>query len=77
MSDSFATLWTVACQDPLSMGIARQEYWSVWPCLPPGALPDLGTEPTSPMSPVFTCRFFTITTTWEAHVMVYRQLLCI
>ena len=28
MSDSFATLWTVAYQDPLSMGIARQEYWS-------------------------------------------------
>ena len=24
----FATLWTVACQAPLSMGFFRQEYWS-------------------------------------------------
>ena len=23
----FATLWTAACQDPLSMGFPRQEYW--------------------------------------------------
>ena len=23
-----ATLWTVACQVPLSMGFSRQEYWS-------------------------------------------------
>ena len=27
------TLWTVACQAPLSMGFSRQEYWSrvPWP----------------------------------------------
>ena len=24
----FVTPWTVACQDPLSMGFSRQEYWS-------------------------------------------------
>ena len=24
----FVTLWTVACQVPLSMGFSRQEYWS-------------------------------------------------
>ena len=24
----FGTLWTVACQAPLSMGFSRQEYWS-------------------------------------------------
>ena len=24
----FSTLWTVACQAPLSMGFSRQEYWS-------------------------------------------------
>ena len=24
----FATLWTVACQAPLSMGFSEQEYWS-------------------------------------------------
>ena len=24
----FVTLWTLACQAPLSMGFSRQEYWS-------------------------------------------------
>ena len=42
MSDS-AIPWTVAHQAPLSMGFSRQE-WSGLPCLPPGDLPDLGTE---------------------------------
>ena len=36
----FATLWTVACQAPLSMGFSRQEYWSGLPFPPPGDLPD-------------------------------------
>ena len=27
----FVTLWTVACQAPLSMGFSRQEYWSGLP----------------------------------------------
>ena len=27
----FATPWTVAYQDPLSMGFSRQEYWSGLP----------------------------------------------
>ena len=31
-----ATLWTVACQAPLFMGLSRQEYWSGLPC-PPGS----------------------------------------
>ena len=31
----FATLWTVAHQAPLSMGLSRQEYWSGLPCHPP------------------------------------------
>ena len=35
MSDS-ATLWTVACEVPLSMGFSRQEYWSEFPFPPPG-----------------------------------------
>ena len=37
-----ATLWTVACQAPLSMGFSRQEYWSGLPCPPPGDLPNPG-----------------------------------
>ena len=47
----FATLWTVACQGPLSMRFSRQEYWSGLPCPPPGDLPNPGVEPTSPVAP--------------------------
>ena len=32
----FATPWTVACQAPLSMEFARQEYWSGLPFPSPG-----------------------------------------
>ena len=35
-------------QDPLSMRISRQEYWSGLPCPPPGDLPGPGIEPGSP-----------------------------
>ena len=34
---------------------------------PPGDLPDPGTEPMSLKSPALTSRFFTTSTTWEAH----------
>ena len=43
----FVTLWTIACQVPLSMGFSRQEYWSGLPCPPPGDLPHPGIEPAS------------------------------
>ena len=43
----FATPWTAAHLAPLSMGFSRQEYWSGLPYLPPGDLPDPGTEPTA------------------------------
>ena len=45
MSNSFATLWTVVRQAPLSMGFFRQEYWSGSPCPPPGDPPNPGIEP--------------------------------
>ena len=61
-----ATLWTVAHQAPLSMGVSRQEHWSGLPCPPPEDLPDPGTEPTSFMSPALTGGFFTTNATWEA-----------
>ena len=48
----FETLWTTACQAPLSMEFSRQEYWSGLPFPPPGNLPDPGTELASPVSPV-------------------------
>ena len=39
-----ATLWTIACQAPLSMGFPRQEYGSR-PFPPPGDVSSSGTEP--------------------------------
>ena len=47
----FATLWTVACQVPLSVGFSRQEYWSGLPCPALGDLADPGFEPVSPAAP--------------------------
>ena len=38
------TLWAVARQAPLSMGIPRQEYWSGLPFPPPGGLPTQGSN---------------------------------
>ena len=48
----FVTLWTVAHQASLSVGFSRQEYWSRFPCSPPGDLPDPGIESVSPVAPV-------------------------
>ena len=36
------TPWTVALQDPLTIGFPRQEYWSELPFPSPGDLPDPG-----------------------------------
>ena len=54
----FATIWTVACLSPLSMGFLRQEYWNVLPFPPPGDRPDPGIKPTSPASPALAGGFF-------------------
>ena len=69
----FATLWTVACQPPLSMGFSRQEYWSGFPWPSPGDLPYLGIESMSLMSPALTCVFFTAGTTWEAYELYFMS----
>ena len=53
------TPWTVARQAPVSMQFSRQEYGSGLPFPQPGNLPDMGTEPASPSSPVLADRFFT------------------
>ena len=45
---TLVTLWTVARQDPLSLGFPRQEYWSRLLFPSPGDLPKPGIEPTSP-----------------------------
>ena len=41
----FVTPWTVAHQAALSVGFARQEYWSGFPSSSPGHLPDPEIEP--------------------------------
>ena len=61
-----ATLWTVVCQAPLSMGIFRQEYWNRLSFPSPRDLTDPGVETLSLMSPALVGEFFTTSTTWEA-----------
>ena len=39
------TLWTGACQTPLSMGFSRQEYWSGCHFLLQGFFPTQGLNP--------------------------------
>ena len=39
------TLWTVACQAPLSMEFSRHEYWSGFAMSAPGDLHDPGINP--------------------------------
>ena len=69
-----ATPWTLAHQEPLSMGFFRQKYWSGLLYPPPGDLPDPGIKPTVPkVSCPFTSRFFTTSTTWEAHIITVQD----
>ena len=51
LAQLFATLWTIACKAPLSMGFPSQEYWSGLPFPPPGDLPDPGIKPVPPAAP--------------------------
>ena len=41
------TLWTAACQAPLSVRFPKQEYWRGLPHPPPGDFLNPGIEPTS------------------------------
>ena len=67
-----ATLWTVACQVPLSMEFFRQECWNGLPCPSPGDLPDPGIELGSLTSPSLPGRFFTTSTTWAINNPLYE-----
>ena len=55
----FVILRTEVCQAPLSMGFSRQEYWSKWPCPPPGDLSNPVIKPAFLMSPEMAGGFFT------------------
>ena len=68
-----ATLWTGACQAPVSLGFSRQEYWSGLSCPPSVNLPDLGIKPSCLMSLALAGRFFTTSATWEARVIYLCQ----
>ena len=70
MSNS-ATPCTVAPQALLSMGFPRQEYWSGFPFLSPGDLPDPGMEL---MSPTLAGRFLTTSATWLRNKTVQDKL---
>ena len=65
----FVTLWTVACQIPLSLGFTKQEHWSGLLCHLPGDLHNPEIEPVSLVPPSLASRFFTSTSTWKAHVL--------
>ena len=60
-----ATLRTVAWQAPLFMGFFSQEYWSGFPCPPPGDLPIQGSNPCLSQSPALAGTFFTTSAIWE------------
>ena len=54
------------------MGFSRQEYWSGFPCPPPGDLPDPSIKHMSLMSPELAGGFFTTSATWEV-LMVHKN----
>ena len=64
--------WCRTLRDPVVYSLPgfsvhpRQEYSSGLPCSPPGYLPDPEIRLMSLMSPAFSGRFFTTSTTWEA-----------
>ena len=60
------TLWTRACQAPLSMGILQERILEWWPRPSPGHLSDPGIEPASLLSPELAGEVFTTSTIWEA-----------
>ena len=64
----FATLWTLAGKDPLSMGFSKQECWIGLSYPLPGEFPYSGIEPMLLTSPALAGGFFTTSATWEAQI---------
>ena len=71
LPQSSPTLLIVARQTPLFMGFSRQ-YWSGWPFLSPGDLPNPGIKPASFMFPALADRFFTTSAILENNIMKSR-----
>ena len=68
-----ATLWTVACQAPLSMGFSRQAYWSGFPGPSPGDSPTPGIDLVFHYVSCIAGGFFTTRATWEASIPICRE----
>ena len=64
------TLWSVACQGPLSVGFSIHEYWNGLPFPTPGNLSHPGIKLTFLMSLTLAGRFFTTSITWEAPLLI-------
>ena len=69
----FVNPWTVAHQVPLSLGFSWQKYWSGMPFPTRGDFPNPGMELASLASPTLAAEFFTISTTWEAHIGLWHH----
>ena len=68
----FVTLWTVACQVPLSMGFSGKNTGVDRHALLQGSFLTPGIEPASLTSPTLTGRFFATSATWEAQAYSYN-----
>ena len=73
----FETLYTIACQADLSMEFSRQEYWSVLPCPPPGALLNPGIEAESLTSPALSGEFFTTSAIYFSMTFTVALSICV
>ena len=62
-----ATLWTEACQAPLSMGFSRQEYWSGHTHFQ-GIFLTQGSNPGFLHLLALAGGFFTTSASWEAQI---------
>ena len=71
-----ATLWTAACQAPLSMRLILWARILEWVAVPSSrASPERGIEPVSLMSPLLAGGVFTTCATWEALFSISVQSL--
>ena len=66
---------TIAPPGSCVWDFSRQEYWSGLPFPTPGDLPDPGIKPPSLALPALAGRFFSTSTTWEAHISLQEPKL--
>ena len=66
----FATPWTIDCQDSLSMGFSRQEYWNGLPFPPPEDHPYPGIKLVSLRYTALAGRFFTLAPTGKPKMIL-------